>query len=166
MKDNNAINERIRANKIRLIDENGQNLGIVTLQEALAKAREKNLDLVEMTKNPEASICRILDYNKYLYDQKNRFKKAKSKKVEVKEFIIKPNIGEGDLDTKIKRAKEFLEGGDIVKIRVKFQGREIAFPENGLKKLKIIESELADVAKIDKFSENPHSMFQVFVPKG
>lgn len=166
MKDYNNINQRIRAQNVRLIDENGQNLGILNIREALDRAREKNLDLVEMSRSQGIPICKILDYNKYLYDQKSRFKKVKSKKSEVKELIIGPNIGEGDLDNKIKRAKEFLADGDVVRFTVKLERRAKMFPEFGIKKLKIVEAELADMAKVEKFSESPNSMFMIFVSKG
>ena len=165
MKDRNFINEQIRAIKVRLIDSDGQNLGVVDKFEALKKAREKTLDLVEVSKG-EIPVCKIIDYNKFVYDKKSKFKKAKVKKVDVKELVIKTNIGEGDLNTKIKRAKEFLLNGNMVKFSVKFEGRLHAFPELGVNKLKIVESELLEIAKIEKSAlERSNSMYMVFMPK-
>lgn len=150
MKDNqNNINNKIRAREVRVIDQDGNNLGVISIQEALNKAREADMDLVEMSSGGGIPVCRIIDYNKYLYDQKAKAKKSKTKKVDLKEFKIGPNTSEGDLRVRIDRGKEFLSQGNVVKYTVVFKGREAAFPEIGKTKLKIIESELSEVGKPD-----------------
>ena len=150
MKDNqHNINNRIRAKEVRLIDQNGENIGVVSFDEAITRARETDLDLVEMSAGGGIPVCRIIDYNKYLYDQKAKLKKTKTKKVDLKEFKIGPNTSEGDMRVRIDRGKEFLNQGNVVKYTVVFKGREAAFPEIGKTKLKIIESELSEVAKPD-----------------
>jgi translation initiation factor IF-3 len=150
MKDNqNNINNRIRAREVRVIDQDGNNLGVISIGEALNKAREAGMDLVEMSSGGGIPVCRIIDYNKYLYDQKAKAKKSRTKKVDLKEFKIGPNTSEGDLRVRIDRGKEFLSQGNVVKYTVVFKGREAAFPEIGKTKLKIIESELSEVGKSD-----------------
>lgn len=94
-------------------------------------------------------VCRIIDYNKYIYDQKAKLKKNKTKKSDLKEFKLGPNISEGDLKVRINRGKEFLTDGDVVKYTLVLKGREAMFPEVGKLKLKIIESELSDIAKME-----------------
>ncbi len=147
----NNINHQIRATQVRLIDQEGQNVGVVTLQDALNKALEAGLDLIEMSSGGGIPVCRIADYNKYAYDQKAKLKKTKPKKSDLKEFKFGPNIGEGDLRMRIERGREFIQNGDMVKYTVVFRGREVVYPEIGITKLKIVESELADVGKV----ENP-----------
>ena len=148
MKDNqNNINNRIRAKEIRLIDQEGNNIGVVSFNEAITRAQEAGLDLVEMSAGGGVPVCRIMDYNKYMYDQKAKLKKSKTKKTDIKEFKIGPNTSEGDLRVRIDRGKEFLNQGNVVKYTVVFKGREVAFPEIGKTKLKIIESELSEVSK-------------------
>ena len=148
MKDNqNNINNRIRAKEIRLIDQEGANIGVVSFNEAITRAQEAGLDLVEMSAGGGVPVCRIMDYNKYMYDQKAKLKKSKTKKTDIKEFKIGPNTSEGDLRVRIDRGKEFLNQGNVVKYTVVFKGREVAFPEIGKTKLKIIESELSEVSK-------------------
>ncbi len=115
--------------------------------DAIRLANEKRLDLVEVSKGTEESVCRIQDYNKFLYEQNSKAKKTKAKKSELKEFVFGPHIGEGDLKIRIDRGREFIQEGNIVKYTIKFRGREMAYPEIGLTKLKIVESELSDIAR-------------------
>lgn len=148
MKDNqNHINNQIRAKEVRLIDQDGNNLGVIPFSEALSKAKDAGLDLVAMAAGGGVPVCRIMDYNKYLYEQKSKLKKNKTKKTDLKEFKIGPNTSEGDLRVRIDRGREFLNAGNVVKYTVVFKGREVAFPEIGKTKLKIIESELSEIAK-------------------
>ena len=167
MKDNHHnLNNRIRAKEVRLIDQDGNNVGIVPLNEALNKAGEANLDLVEMSSGGGTPVCRIMDYNKYVYEQKAKLKKGKSKKTDSKEFKISPNTGEGDLRNRIDRGKEFLLQGNMVKYTVVFKGREAAFPEVGKTKLKIIESELSDVGKPEgEIKHMGRTMFMTLSPR-
>ncbi|MDQ5981619.1 MAG: translation initiation factor [Patescibacteria group bacterium] len=145
------INNQINVATVRVIDEDGQNIGILPIGEALRLSTEKGVDLVEITPGAKPPVCKLQDYNKYLYDQKVKTKKAKGKKSELKEFVFGPHIGEGDLRIRIDRGIKFLENGNLVKYTVQFKGREIMYPEIGETKLKIVESELSEVARV----ENP-----------
>jgi len=133
-----------------LIDQEGENIGVVSTKEAWDKAREAELDLVEVSPGAKPPVARIMDYNKYLYDQKSKAKKSKTKKTDLKEFQFGSNIGEGDLKVRIDRGREFLKEGNMVKYTVKFKGRANLHPTIGMTKLKIIESELSDVSKVEK----------------
>jgi len=144
------LNEKIGAKEVRLIDQNGENVGVKSLNEAIKMAKIAGLDLLEVSGFAVPPVCRIVDYNKYIYEQKGKLKKTKSKKTELKEFTMSPNISEGDLNVRIRRGKEFLEDGNMVKYTVKFKGREATYPERGEIKIKIIESELNGVGKVER----------------
>lgn len=122
------VNNQIRAKEVRVIDENGNNLGIFNLEEAIQLAREKNLDLVQVTENLEPPVCRIIDYGKYLYSQKKKSKKGK-KGGEVKEIRLTLGISSHDIETKIKQIEQFLKEGNKVKIEMRLRGREKALKE-------------------------------------
>jgi len=146
-------NEQIRISPIRLIDENDKQIGIVELQEALARAREAELDLVEVAPQSRPPVCRILDYGKWRYAQQKKDQKAKAKRheAELKEIRIKtPKIGEHDLQIKINRAREFLERGDRVQFTLRFRGRELAHIDEGQKIFRQIRELLADVSKVER----------------
>ncbi|HET8627285.1 MAG TPA: translation initiation factor IF-3 [Thermomicrobiales bacterium] len=127
------VNERIRIREVRLIDEDGQQLGIMPTVQALGLARERGLDLVEVAPNAMPPVCRIMDYGKARYEQsrKERESRKHSKAITVKELRMEPRIDEHDLVTKGKRAQTFLEEGDKVKLTVTFRGRSILHPEIG-----------------------------------
>lgn len=144
------LNEKISAREVRLIDQNGENVGLKSRDEAIRMAKEAGLDLLEVSGSAVPPVCKIVDYNKYIYEQKGKVKKSKSKKTELKEFTMSPNISEGDLNVRIRRGKEFLEEGNMVKYTVKFKGREAAYPERGEIKIKIIESELNGIGKVER----------------
>lgn len=130
MKKNNfpRSNERIEADKVRVIDEKGNMLGVLTLRDAIYKAKNVNLDLVEVSPNAEPPVCKIIDYGKYKYEiqKKSSDAKKKQKTVDIKEIKIRPNIGENDYATKLKAAVKFLEAGNKVKVSMRFRGREIS----------------------------------------
>ncbi|MBL6621830.1 MAG: translation initiation factor IF-3 [Rickettsiales bacterium] len=130
MKKNNfpRSNEQIQADKVRLIDEKGNMLGVLTLRDAIYKAKNVNLDLVEVSPNAEPPVCKIIDYGKYKYEiqKKSSDAKKKQKTVDIKEIKIRPNIGENDYTTKLKAAVKFLEAGNKVKVSMRFRGREIS----------------------------------------
>ena len=121
------INEQIRANKVQVIDENGEKRGVMNLNEALDLAFEKKLDLVMVSPNPEMPVCKIMNYGKYKFEQAKREKEARKKQkvYEVKEIRITPNIEQHDFEFKAKNARKFLEDGNKVKITVRFRGREL-----------------------------------------
>ncbi len=145
------VNNRIRAQELRVIDGNGDNLGVVPTRDALKRAMEQELDLVVIAEKANPPVAKILDFNKYLYEEnkKSSASKAKSKKSELKEFKFGPNIGDGDLNLRIRRSREFLEDGNRVRITVQLRGRQRAFPDVGREKIEIIAKELEDIAKIE-----------------
>tara|TARA_B100000700_G_scaffold298745_1_gene364953 strand:- start:1892 stop:2398 length:507 start_codon:yes stop_codon:yes gene_type:complete len=126
-----TLNHKIRSNQIRLIDSNGEMVGIFSKNEALKKAEDKDLDLVEMNNNGKESVCKIMDYSKYLYEQKKKLKEQKKaqKKHESKEIKFRPVTEKHDLETKVNHVIEFIEDGHEVKLTVMLRGREQAHPE-------------------------------------
>ena len=145
------VNERIRVKELRVIMQKGENLGVMPTNKALEKARETGLDLVVITEGASPPIAKILDFNKFLYDEnkKSSAAKAKSKKSELKEFWVGPNIGEGDLNVRIVRAKEFLADGNRVLFAVKMKGREKAFPEVAFGKVQKFAKGLSEVGRME-----------------
>ena len=142
------MNERIRVREIRVIDDTGQQLGIMPPQQALAIARQKGLDLVEIAATANPPVCRIMDFGKYQYLEQKRARQAKKhqKVIEVKEIKFRPKVDEHDYQFKKKHIERFLSDGDKVKATVFFRGREIAHPEIGRRILERLLTELADVA--------------------
>jgi translation initiation factor IF-3 len=142
------VNERIRVREIRVIDDTGQQLGIMAPQQALAIARQKGLDLVEIAATATPPVCRIMDFGKYQYLEQKRARQAKKhqKVIEVKEIKFRPKVDEHDYQFKKKHIERFLAEGDKVKATVFFRGREIAHPEIGRRILERLLTELADVA--------------------
>ncbi len=137
---------------MRLIDNEGQQHGVVPFQDALNKAENVGLDLVEISPNTEPPVCKILDYGKYVYEKQKLEKKNKKKQhvIHVKEIRVRPNTGDHDLLTKLSRAKKFLEAGDKVKITVMYRGREMARQDMGVNTLNRVVEILNDFAQIDK----------------
>jgi translation initiation factor IF-3 len=146
------INERIRLSPVRLIDEEGNQVGVVAVDEALRLARSKGLDLVEVSGNTRPIVCKIMDYGRFRYEQekKAREEKKKQHQVELKEVKLRPNISVHDMQTKLRRARDFLEQGKHVKVTIMFRMREMRRPENGYVLLRRVREELADVAKVDR----------------
>ncbi len=128
------INEQIRVREVRLIDEEGGQNGIVPTREALELAKERDLDLVEVSPNANPPVCKILDFGKYRFEQEKRLRDSRKnqKTLKIKEIRMQPKIGSGDLDTKAKHVQEFLDEGDKVKVTIRFRGRELAHTELGL----------------------------------
>ena len=145
------INEQIRARQVRLIAEDGEQVGVVSIQDALARAEEAGLDLVEISPNAEPPVCKILDYGKYKYEQQKKAAEARKKQkvIEVKELKFRPNIDDHDYQVKIKAARRFLEEGDKVKITLRFRGREMSHMDLGMKVLTRVREELADIGKVE-----------------
>ena len=146
------INEQIKSDTVRLISNDGDQLGVVSLQDALNKADNVGLDLVEISPNTNPPVCKILDYGKYIYEKQKLEKKNKKKQhvIHVKEIRVRPNTGDHDLLTKLSRAKKFLEAGDKVKITVMYRGREMARQDMGIDTLNRVVDILDDFAEIDK----------------
>ena len=146
------LNEEIRDKELRVIGEDGAQLGIMSAEEANAIADERGLDLVKISPNAVPPVCKIMDYSKFCFDQKKREKEAKKnqKVVEVKEIRMSPSIDTNDLNTKIKAAQKFLADGNRVKVSVRFRGREMAHTNLGEKLLMEFAGACAEIANMEK----------------
>lgn len=150
MKQRAPINENIRAKEVRLIDSEGQQVGVVTLQEALASAAAAELDLVQIA-DADPIVCKVMDYGKYLFEQKKAkaSQKKKQKQVQVKEIKFRPGTEDGDYQVKLRNLVRFLEDGDKAKITLRFRGREMAHQELGMKLMQRIEADLGEMAIVE-----------------
>ncbi len=146
------INEQIRDKEVRVIGENGEQLGIMSSKEAMALAEEAGVDLVKIAPNAQPPVVRIVDYGKFKYEQMKREKEAKKKQhvVEIKEIRLTPNIDTNDLNTKISAAKKFLKDGDRVKVTLRFRGREMAHMQTSKHILDDFAEGLAECATVEK----------------
>ena len=146
------INEQIRDREIRLIGEDGEQLGIMSAREAMKIAQEAELDLVKIAPAAKPPVCKIIDYGKYKYEQARKEKEAKKKQktVEVKEVRLSPNIDTNDLNTKINNAKKFISKGNKVKVTLRFRGREMAHVQQSKQILDDFAETLADIAVVEK----------------
>ncbi|MEI9908939.1 MAG: translation initiation factor IF-3 [Bacteroidota bacterium] len=162
------INHFIRAQQVRLVGENVE-VGIYSLQDALRMAQDQQLDLVEISPQVDPPVCKIIDYNKFLYDKKKKEKemKAKSKVSEVKEIRFTPNTDDHDFDFKAKHAEGFLKDGNKVKAYVQFKGRAIQFQERGQLLLLKFAERLAEIAILENMPKmEGRRMLAMFAPKG
>ncbi|MBV9116991.1 MAG: translation initiation factor IF-3, partial [Acetobacteraceae bacterium] len=137
------VNEEIRAAQVRLIDQDGEMLGVLSGREALQKAFAAGLDLVEISPNADPPVAKILDYGKYKYEQqkKKNEQKKRQKVIEIKEVKVRPNIDENDYQVKMRAMKSFIEEGDKVKVTLRFRGREMAHQDIGMRVLERIRQE-------------------------
>ncbi|NPV41588.1 MAG: translation initiation factor IF-3 [Anaerolineae bacterium] len=144
-------NQFIRAPKVRLIDQNGENLGIVPTDRALQIAREANLDLVEIAASADPPVCKVLDLGKYLFEQTKKERQARKSqtKIEVKEIRLRPKTNEHHRGFKVRDARRWLEDGMKVKVTIRFRGREVTYPEIALEDLREIAEDLRDVSVIE-----------------
>ncbi|WP_088328424.1 translation initiation factor IF-3 [Lacimicrobium sp. SS2-24] len=147
------INEEIKLQEVRLIGMDGDQLGIVSLTEALEKAAEVELDLVEISPNAEPPVCKIMDYGKFLFEKSKAQKeqKKKTKQIQVKEVKFRPGTDEGDYQVKLRNLRRFLEGGDKTKVTIRFRGREMAHQEIGIDLLNRIKTDLEELATCESF---------------
>lgn len=161
------VNENIRAREVRLIDSNGEQLGIKSRQEALEIARERDLDLVLVAPNAKPPVCRIMDYGKYRYEQQKKEQEArkKQKTIQVKEVRFTPSIGDHDFNTKLRNVRKFLSKGDKVKASVRFRGRAITHKDLGREVLDRLAEELKDIAVVETEAKmEGRNMFMVLSP--
>jgi translation initiation factor IF-3 len=151
-RDPTRINERIRVPEVRLIDENGQQVGIMRTQEALRYAQDRDLDLVEVAPDAKPPVCRVLDYSKYKYEQNQKQKAARKhqQQINVREIKFRPKIAQNDYETKRGHVERFLKGRDKVKVTIMFRGREMAHPERGEMILNRLAEDLGDLAVIEQ----------------
>ena len=147
------INGEIKSDKIRLISESGEQLGIVSLADALKQAEQASLDLVQMAKDGEPLVCRLLNHGKHVFDAKKQkaASKKKQKKQQIKEKKFRPVTEENDYQIKVNKIKSFLENGDKAKITLRFRGREMAHQQIGMDLLKRVEADLEEMAKVEQF---------------
>jgi len=162
------INDQIRAREVRLIDETGQNVGVVARFDAQERANGVGLDLVEISPDAEPPVCKILDYGKFKYqEQKKAAEARKSQKiVEIKEIKMRPSIDDHDYDTKIKAMRRFFEEGDKVKVTLRFRGREMAHMQLGMQVLQRVKAELLEIVKVESEPRlEGRQMVMVLAPK-
>lgn len=147
------INEDIRLPKVRLVDAQGENRGVVSIQEATQLANEAELDLVEIVPNAKPPVCRIMDYGKFRFDESKKAAQARKnqKQVQVKEIKMRPGTDQGDYQVKLRKLKQFLENGDKVKVTVRFRGREMAHKQLGMEALKRVEADLEELATVEQY---------------
>ncbi len=151
LKDGPRVNEDIRVREVHLIDQDGHNLGNVSIATALQKAQEASLDLVEIAPNATPPVCKLLDYGKYKYQEQKKQAEARKRQkvVEVKEVKFRPMIDDHDYDVKMRSMHRFFEEGDKVKVTLRFRGREMAHQELGTKLLNRVKEDLAELAKVE-----------------
>ncbi|MGG5822863.1 translation initiation factor IF-3 [Falsiroseomonas sp. HW251] len=167
-RDGPRVNEEIRVPQVRLIDQDGEMQGVMSAREALLRAYEVGLDLLEISPNAVPPVVKILDYGKYKYEQQKKANEARKRQkvVEIKEIKVRPNIDDHDYDVKMRQMKEFIGEGDKVKVTLRFRGREMAHQDLGLKVLDRIRTELAETTKVESMPrlEN-RQMIMVLAPK-
>ena len=167
-RDGPRVNEEIRVPQVRLIDQNGEMVGVVSTREALQRAYDAGLDLLEISPNAVPPVVKILDYGKYKYEQQKKANEARKKQkiVEVKEIKVRPNIDDHDYSVKMRAMRSFLEEGDKVKVTLRFRGREMAHQDLGAKVLERIRNELGDTIKVEQFPRlEGRQMVMVLAPK-
>ena len=146
------MNEAITYPQIRVIDQKGEQLGILTSEEALAKAQEAGLDLVEVSPNAEPPVCRIMDFGKFRFENSKQKQgaKKKQKRTQVKEIKFRPRTEIGDYNVKLNKLRKFLENGDKTKVTMRFRGREFAHQELGMELLKRVVADLEDISNVEQ----------------
>lgn len=162
------VNREIRAPRVRVIGSTGEQVGIISIHEALAMADEQGLDLVEISSDSNPPVCKIMNFGKFRYDQSKREKESKKAQhqIKVKEIKLKPNIDAHDLETKTRHARDFLASGNKVKITCTYRGREMMHPEIGEKIVRQICQELEDVSTIESFPKMMGRMLLVVLAPG
>ncbi len=162
------VNRDIAVAQVRLIDEQGENLGVVSKDEAIERAEEAGMDLVEISPSAEPPVCKILDYGRFKYqDQKKKNEaRKKQKTIDIKEIKMRPNIDQHDYDVKMRAINRFIADGDKVKVTMRFRGREMVHQELGLKVLDRVRDQIDEVAKVEQFPKmEGRQMIMVVAPK-
>jgi translation initiation factor IF-3 len=151
-RDETRINDRIRVREVRLIGDDGNQVGVIPTEEALTYARERDLDLVEVAPESKPPVCRVLDYSKYKYEQEQKAKQAKrhQKQVNVREIKLRPKIADNDYETKKNHVVRFLNGDDRVKVTIMFRGREQTHPERGEALLLRLAEDVAELGTVEQ----------------
>ncbi len=167
-RDGPRVNEEIDTSQIRLIDQDGQQMGVVGVREAIQMAYAVGLDLVEIAPQAEPPVCKILDFGKYKYELQKRRNEARKKQkvIEVKEIKMRPGIDEHDYQVKIRNMRRFLEEGDKVKVTIRFRGREMVHQDLGMKVLDRVRDELDELSKVEQHAKlEGKQMVMVIAPR-
>ncbi len=167
-RDGPRVNEEIRSAQVRLIDQDGEMLGVMSGRDALQKAFTTGLDLVEISPNADPPVVKILDYGKYKYEQqkKKNEQKKRQKVIEIKEVKVRPNIDENDYQVKMRAMKSFIEEGDKVKVTLRFRGREMAHQDIGMRVLERIRQEMDGLSKVEQMPRMENrQMIMVLTPR-
>ena len=167
-RDGPRVNDEIRAPQVRLIDQDGEMLGVMTAREALFKAQAVGLDLLEISPNATPPVAKILDFGKFKYEQQKKKNEAKKKQkvIEIKEIKVRPNIDENDYQVKMRAMKSFIEEGDKVKVTLRFRGREMAHQEIGIRVLERIKNEMDPMSKVEQMPRMENrQMVMVLTPR-
>ncbi|MEE8276607.1 MAG: translation initiation factor IF-3 [Alphaproteobacteria bacterium] len=162
------VNDEISVPNVRLIDEKGEQVGIVELEDALDRAFDAGLDLVEVAGTADPPVCKILDVGKLKYQEQKKKTEARKKQkvIEVKEIKMRPNIDQHDYDVKMRNARRFIDDGDKVKVTLRFRGRELAHPELGMKVLERVRDELDEVTKVEQMPKmEGRQMVMIIAPR-
>lgn len=162
------VNEEIDAPQVRLIGEDGEQLGIVPLAKALAVAEEAGLDLVEIAPMANPPVCKVMDYGKYRYQEQKKAHEArlKQKQIQVKEIKLRPGTDENDYQIKLRNLRRFLEEGDKAKVTLRFRGRELSHQELGMRQLERVREDLADVGVVEQMPRlEGRQMVMIIAPK-
>jgi translation initiation factor IF-3 len=151
-RDGPRVNEEIRVPQVRLIDQDGEMMGVMGARDAMLRAYAVGLDLVEISPNADPPVCKILDYGKFKYEQQKKRNEAKKKQkvIEIKEIKVRPNIDENDYQVKMRAMKSFIEEGDKVKVTLRFRGREMAHQDIGVRVLERIRAEMDLTTKVEQ----------------
>ncbi|MBL0969065.1 MAG: translation initiation factor IF-3 [Brevundimonas sp.] len=168
VKDGPPINQEIRATRVLLIDQNGEKQGVMPLSAALEAAEEAGLDLVQIVANPDAPVCKILDYGKHRFQEQKKKAEARKRQkvVELKEIKLRPNIDTHDYEVKAKAMHRFFDEGDKVKVTLRFRGREMAHPELGMKLLNKVQADFEEIAKVEYAPRmEGRQMIMILAPK-
>ena len=161
-------NQLIQSDKVRVIDENGENIGVMYTKEAIEQAAEVGLDLVEVSPNADPPVCKFLDVGKFRYEAQKKANIARKtqKTQEIKEIKMRPNIDDHDYDTKMRNVFRFIDDGDKVKVTLRFRGRELSHQQLGMNLLKRVQEDTAEVAKIEAYPRmEGRQMLMVLSPK-
>ncbi|MFY7960015.1 MAG: translation initiation factor IF-3 [Elsteraceae bacterium] len=167
-RDGPRVNEEINTPQVRLVDQDGEMVGVVSIREALERAAQAGSDLVEVAPNAEPPVCKILDFGKYKYEEQKRRNEARKKQkvIEVKEIKLRPTIDDNDYGIKMKAMVRFIGEGDKVKVTLRFRGRELAHQDLGMKVLIRVRDDLEEIAKVEQMPKmEGRQMVMVVAPK-
>jgi len=167
-RDGPRVNEDIRVPQVRLIDQDGEMIGVMTAREAIQRAYSVGLDLLEISPNAEPPVCKILDFGKFKYEQQKKKNEAKKRQkvIEIKEIKVRPNIDENDYQVKLRAMKTFIDEGDKVKVTLRFRGREMAHQDIGVKVLERIRADMDVATKVEQMPKTENrQMVMVLTPK-